>query len=240
MLALEHKATLRTDGDDPRIVVMAQPFGGAIRILKFAQLQKLLESFRFDSERSRSEQDFRIFIRPSDWVTLRDFCLREFEKGKESDLESDPERELVEEFDDALGVELRPDQYVVKAAGTILENEPVHTVNVHAVGVPTVRIYRVFEAQIADPTLCRAMMANSEAHSSDALRNLAVEDARKGGRGRANAMFVTPMQHLGDAYKAMPPDKRGGPVSFENAILNGNVPALLADIFVPKYQTSIN
>jgi hypothetical protein len=240
MLALEHKATWRTDSDDSRIVVMAQPFGGAIRILKGTQLLTIIESFRFDSERSRAEQDFRIVIRPSDWGKLRDFCLREFEKGEESDLEFDPVRELVEEFDDALGVELRPDQYVLKAAGTLLENEPANTGNVHAAGIPTVRIYRLFEARIVDPVLGRLMLVNSEAHSSAVLRSLALADVREGGRGRANAVYITSMQRLRDAYLAISPEKRGKPVPFEGVILNGNVPAVLVDIFVPEYQIVIN
>jgi hypothetical protein len=236
MLALEHKATLRTDDDIRQVIVIAQPFGGAIRIHKFAHLLKRIVSFRFDSERSRSEQDFRIFIRPSDWGGIRDFCLREFRKGQSSDLELDPQRELVEEFDDTLGVELRPDQYRVKTAGTIVENEPARTGNVHAAGVPTVRIYRLFEVQIVDPALWQVMILNSEAHSADILRSKALADARGGGRGRANAVFTASLQRLRDTYLAMSPAKRGEPMLFGNTILNGNVPAVLADIPVPGYQ----
>ena len=168
---------------------------------------------------------------------LRDFCVREFKKGEGSDLEIDPVRELVEEFDDALGIELLPKQYVVKAAGTILENEPVRTNNLHALGIPTVRIYRLFEARIVDPTLWRMIQVNGTAHSSAVLRSLALADARKGGRGRANAVFIASMQHLRDAYMALPPDERSKPVPFEGALLNGNVSAVLEDIYVPEYQT---
>ena len=235
-LALEHKATLHTDEDELHVVAKAQPFGGAVRILNFDRLRALAGGFHFDSERSRSEQDFRIFIQPSEWEIVRDYCLQDFGHGEETDLESDPARELVEEFDDALGVELRPEQYKVKPAGTILENEPVRTKNVHAAGIGTVRIYRVFEVQIIDQALAQTMLTNSRNHSSQALRDLALENAWKGGRGRANAMLVVSMRRIRDAYMALSPDKRGEPLLFENTILDGNVPAVLEDIDVPKYR----
>jgi hypothetical protein len=109
MLALEHKATLIAGEGGPRVTVKAQPFGGAIRFLNLTPLQTLIGNFHFDSQRSRSERDFRIFIRPADWDTVREFCLRHF--GQENDwvLESDPARELIEEFADALDIEYRCD-----------------------------------------------------------------------------------------------------------------------------------
>jgi hypothetical protein len=236
MLALEHKATLLPGDDESQVVVKAQPLGGTVRILNPSRLHMLVDGFHFDSKRSRSEQDFRIFIRPADWEVVREFCLRKFSQDDGLDLESDPVRELVEEFDDAMGIEFQPDQYALKPAGIVLENEPASTGNVHALGIPTVRIYRVFEVQIADPALCRAMVAKSESHSKDVLRSLALNDARKGGRGRANAMLAVPMQQIQDAYLAIPPEKRDAPLPFKNTHLDGNVPAVLEGIFVPKYR----
>lgn len=236
MLALEHKATL-LPGEE-RLVVKAQPFGGAVRILDLRALGSLIGDFHFDSERSRSEQDFRLFIRPSDWKSVRDFCLREFGRQEDSALESDPARELVEEFQDALGIELRPDQYLVEPVGTVLENEPVQTRNVRAAGWPTVRVYRVFEAQILDPALCRAMLANDAENSSEVLRNLALDDARQGGLGRANAMLVAPMQGVRDAYLAQSPDQRNRPLPFRSTILDGNVPVVLEGIAVLNFGSS--
>ncbi len=236
MLALEHKATLLTHGAEPHVLVKAQPFGGAIRILNFARLQALIGNFHFDSERSRSEKDFRLFIRPSDWPDVRDFCLSSFRQQDDSDLEADPKRELVEEFDDAIGIDLRSDQYIVAEIGTVVENEPVLTGNIHAAGKPTVRVYKIFEAQITDFTLSQAIVVNSEKHSSDVLRSLAVEDSRKGGRGRANGMLVISMQRIRDFYLAISPHKRGELLSYENTRLEGNVPVVLDDIYIPKYQ----
>ncbi|MGB3717174.1 MAG: hypothetical protein WA996_22360 [Candidatus Promineifilaceae bacterium] len=236
MLALEHKATLLADEVEPQVLVKAQPFGGAIRIRNFANMNAIVENFRYDSERSRSEQDFRIFIKPSDWPAVRDFCLRSFSRADGSELESDPTRELVEEFEDAMGIDLKPDQYVVKAIRTVLENEPARTENVHAAGISTVRIYRVFEANIVHAALSRAMMANSENHSSDFLRSLALEDASNRGRGRANAILAVSMQRIRDAYLDISPYRRSEPLYFENTRLDGNVPAVLEGIHVPKYQ----
>ena len=235
-LALEQKATLRSEAGEPHVVVKAQPFGGAVRILSSDRLQALAGGFHFDSERSRSERDFRIFIQPSEWDTVRDFCLQDFGQGEGLILESNPERELVEEFDDALGVDLRPEQYTVKPAGTVLENEPVRTRNVHAAGIGTVRIYRVFEVQIVDQTLSETMLTNSRNHSSQVLRDLALDDARMGGRGRANAMLVVSMRRIREAYLTLSPGRRSEPLLFENTILDGNVPAVLEGIDVPKYK----
>jgi hypothetical protein len=236
MLALEHKATLLTNQGEQTVVVKAQPFGGAIRLQNLTTLQDLISNFHFDSERSRSERDFRIFIRPSDWETVRDYCVTSFQEGVESDLESDPDRELVEEFEDTLGIELRTDQYRVNPIGIMVENNPVPTRNIHASGSPTVRIYRVFEVQILDPALCQAMIENSKQHPNPVLGELALKDVRIGGRGRANAMLVIPMKVIRDFYLSLAPELRHKPVNFENTRLDGNVPAVLEDIPVLAFE----
>ena len=171
-LALERKATLRT-GENGRLVgVNAQPFGGAIRIRDLERLHDLTGDFHFDSERSQSEQDFRIFIRPSNWGVVREFCLQHLSRVGDSVLETDPRRELAEEFADALKISLKPAQYI------------------HNRGYPTARIYRVFEADILDTSLARAMLANSESISNQDLCKLAEQDAQNGGKGRANAVLA--------------------------------------------------
>src|SRR6187200_928878 len=111
MLALERKATLH-DGTKGQVVeVKAQPFGGALRIQDLGSLQRILGDFHFDGQESLAEQDFRIFIRPSDWEAVRAFCLRHIHSPKDPILETDPTRELTEEFADTLGIELKQDQY---------------------------------------------------------------------------------------------------------------------------------
>src|SRR3990170_5941352 len=89
MLALERKATLHEAENGRVIEVKSQPFGGAIRIRDLRTLRDLIGDFHFDSERSRSEQDFRIFIRPSDWETVREFCIQRFSVADDPILETD-------------------------------------------------------------------------------------------------------------------------------------------------------
>jgi hypothetical protein len=235
MLALERRATLVSDAGEPRVVIKCQPFGGAVRIQNLILLQSLVGDFHFDSERSRSELDFRLFIRPSDWDAVREFCLRHFENGDESVLEISPARELAEELADALNIELRPDQYTSKPLGTVTENDPAATENVNARGCQTVRVYRIFEARILDPALCQLMIANSEHYSNHDLREAALQDARRGGRGRANALVTLPVQPLMKFYRGLSPETRNAPVIFVNNSLDSNVCAVLEDVPVPKY-----
>ncbi len=202
-LVLEHKATVFLNAGEAQVVVKAQPFGGAVRILNLAGLQAEIGRFHFDSERSRAERDFRIFIRPTDWETVQAFCLDHLHRASGSDLELDPRRELAEEFAVTLGVALRPDQYRIWPVKTVLEVTPVLTGNVFATGMPTVRIYRIFKTEIVDPGLYQAMVANSKNHPRQVLKNLALEDAQKGGRGWANAMLVVPERQIRGAYNVM-------------------------------------
>jgi hypothetical protein len=238
MLALENKATLVSSDEEIQVVVRAQPFGGAIRILNLNRFLTQVGSFNFDSERSRSEQDFRVYIQPSTWEAVREYCLRKLGQEDDRDLESDPSRELVEEFDEALGIQLKPDQYTMEPVKTVVEHESTPTKNVHAPGHPTARIYRIYEVQIHDPALMRMMMTDSETHPSRVLRRLAVDDTRKGGRGRANAMLVAPVEEIRNTYLAILPEMRGTRLPFENTLLAGNVAAVLEGIFVPKYRHS--
>src|SRR5262245_18691922 len=94
MLALERKATLHETENGRVIEVKSQPFGGAIRIKDLNAIRELMGDFHFDSEHSRAEQDFRIFIRPSDWLLLREFCLQHLSRNDDPILETNPTREL--------------------------------------------------------------------------------------------------------------------------------------------------
>lgn len=236
MLALERKATLRTDGNRHAIEVMAQPFGGAIRIRDLRTLRERIGDFHFDSERSRSEQDFRIFVRPSDWEVVREFCIQHFRRVDNPILETEPGRELTEEFADALKILLRPDQYHHKPVGTVIEDNPAPTKNTHAKGYLTARVYRIFEAFISDSSLAQTMMTNSDSLSYLDFRELALEDARNGGKGRANAIFALPVKLISDVYLALSPEERNAPVLFEGNRLDETVPIVLEGIRVPNYQ----
>jgi hypothetical protein len=216
--------------------VIAQPFGGAIRLLDPKALRDLIGDFHFDSEESRSEQDFRIFIRPSAWQAVRGFCISHFSDFDHSVLETNPRRKLAEEFADALKISLRPDQYTLKPVGTVIEDNPATTENIHATGHLTVRVYRIFEARILDISLSHTMLTNSEGYSNHDLHELALEDAQNGGKGRANAMLTLPVKLISDAYLAMAPEARNSPIAFEDNHLDESVGAVLEDVTVPKYR----
>jgi hypothetical protein len=236
MIAFEHKATLKSKDKESHIAVMAQPFGGAIRILELNRFQQIAGIFNFDSERSRSEQDFRIHIKPSKWEKVRDFCLQQMKLDSSSVLDLDPARELREEFEDALGIALEQYQFTTKPIKTVLEDHPIPTANMRALGYPTVRIYRIFEVQILDPNLCRLMMNNSNAHSVQVLQQLAQDEAHKGGRGRANAVLATPVEQAYSTLLATPYEKRSKPLKFEGTYLDRNVSAVLDGISVAEYE----
>jgi hypothetical protein len=236
MLALERKATLQADENGYVIEINSQPFGGAIHICDMKRVRDLIGDFHFDSEPSRSEQDFRIFIRPSDWETVRKFCLQQFGGVDDSILETDPKRELAEEFADALKIRLNPDQYILKPIGIFVEGDPAPTHNLHAKGYPTARVYRIFEATIADSSLAHTLMRNSENFSDQDLGELALQEAQKGEKGRANAILALPVKLIREVYLTLTPNDRNMPVIYEKHRLDETVPLVLEDMFIPKYQ----
>ena len=237
MLALERKATLRRTVDGEAVRVKSQPFGGAIRILDLSTVQDLAGDFNFDSERSRTEQDFRIFIRPSSWPMLREFCLQHIVLDEDLVLETSPRRELVEEFAETLEVDLKPEQYVCKPVSTVVENRAISTENIYAEGNHTVRVYRIYEAAITDTFLIDAMLQRGAGLSHHSLCELAIADAQSGGRGKANAVLTLPWERLQSVYRAMAPVARNVPIMFEENRLDSTVAAILDAIAVPRYQS---
>ena len=236
MLALEHKATVYPSETGLVAEVKAQPFGGALCIHKLSFLHNRIGDFHFDSEESYQEQDFRIFIRPADWEAVREFCLEHLNQPNDGILESDPSRELTEEFFETLGIRLQPHQYTYQATGIIIEHHPSPTENIHARGYPTARIYRIFEARILDSDVATAMIENSLNRSNSNLRELALQDFRKGGPGRANAVLTLPFRDVNDCYLSVPLKARDQPIMFQNHLLDETVAAILGDLTVPKYQ----
>jgi hypothetical protein len=236
LLALERKATLLKSEDGYSTEVKSQPFGGALRLLDPRPLQKRIGGFHFDSEPSRLEQDFRIFIRPSDWEAVREFCLEHIRRPDISVVEADPARELAEEFADALRIDLHPDQYTVQGVGIIMEEHPSSTEFFHARGYPTARIFSKFEARILDSSLASALIRNSETCSDSELCEIALEDARHGGLGRANAVLTLPLNQITAAYLSVPLESRNTSIWFQDHQLDETVAALLDDVPVPKYR----
>ena len=105
-------------------------------ILNPTPLQAIIGKIQFDSERSKQEQDFRILIPPSKWELIKDYCLHhlEFEEEEDIELEFEPDRELTEEFMEAINVKLNPGQYTVQPLGFVIENNPVQSKNDYARG----------------------------------------------------------------------------------------------------------
>jgi hypothetical protein len=237
MLALERKATLGQSRGRQAVMVKAQPFGGAVRLLNVGALKELTGDFHFDSQRSRSEGDFRIQIRPSDWDKVKMFCLQHLQDEHETILEASPGRELSEEFADALGIRLTSTQYIAQPMGPVIENQPADTTNIYAAGYPTVRIYNVFEVRVVDPHLAMAMLTNSESHSDQDLQDLAMQDARSYGQGRANAVLTIPIELVIQAYATLSPEERNSPVIIEGHLLDGNVTAVLGEVLASKFQS---
>lgn len=236
MLALERKATLHETENGRIVEVKSQPFGGGIRILDLRALHDQIGDFHFDSERSRSEQDFRIFIRPTDWSAVREFCIEHISRADDLFLETDPTRELAEEFEDALKIRLKPDQYICKPVATVVEDDPWPTENIHAKDIPTVRVYRIFEVHITDVSLAHSIMTNSESYFNQNLHELALGDARNGGKGMANALLTLPMKLITDVYLGMSPVARNAPILFEDNHLDETISAILEGVSAPKYR----
>ncbi|OGO26816.1 MAG: hypothetical protein A2Z16_07340 [Chloroflexi bacterium RBG_16_54_18] len=236
MLALERKAALHKVSIGHQVDVKTQPFGGAIHIRDLGILHALIGDFHFDSEHSRSERDFRLFIRPSDWRAVREFCLGHFNNTGEPVLETDPGRELAEEFAGVLQTSLEPDQYVLKPLETVTEDTPALSVNIRALGYPTSRVYYIFEVCITDKSLTSKMVAKSQGISHQDLCELALEDARNGGLGRVNAILTLPLRQVMDVYLALSPAERAAPVAFDEHRLDETVPVVLDGIGVPKYR----
>jgi hypothetical protein len=236
MLALERRATLHETETRRAVEIKSQPFGGALRIHDPSSLRNLIGDFHFDSEESRAEQDFRIFIRPVDWDTVWQFCVQHLSDADDQILESNPQRELIEEFTDTLKIHASADQFEYRLLGTILENNPSPTENVYARGCPTVRIYRIFESHILDAALTHALMKNSESCSNDDLRKLALEDAQNGGKGWTNTILTLPLHQLHTLYEMTLPEVRNRPAAFHEHLLDETVAAILDHITVPKYK----
>jgi hypothetical protein len=233
MLALEYKATAGKDGN---VSLRAQPFGGGIRILDPRPLKEILGEIRFDSERSKNEGDFRILIPPSKWETVKEYCLRHLGRADNPVLEAAPDRELAEEFEETLHVDLRPDRYTVQPFGFVVEDHPVWTENWYAPGFPTVRIYKISCVQIVDDDLCKTMLAASERYSKQELARRVFLEHQRGGQGRANSILVLPLDVVCESYRTLPRDGRYRKIMVEGHQLDESVVAVLEGIEVPQYQ----
>lgn len=236
MLALEHKAHSTSSGDPADIFLQAQPFGGGARLLPADNWRAKLGAFHFDSQRSRAESDFRIFIKPDKWETILQLVTEEAALANSELLDSDPARELAEEFDDTLGYNLAAEQYTVRRTGFAIEHEPVPTHSWRAPGQPTVRVYCLDQVTITDVGLIQEMLAASQRQTSKALLELARQRAETTGHGRANGMFIAPLEEIKQALLSIEPAARDRPLPFGDTTLSSNLVALLPEVGSMKYE----
>jgi hypothetical protein len=233
MLALERQGTML---DDDRINVRGQPFGGGIHILNPTPLQRIIGKIQYDSERSKNEQDFRILIPPSKWELIKEYCLHHLKDEEDIDLETEPDRELMEEFFETIKAKINPGQYTVQPQGFVIENNPVRSENANARGQLTVHLYRIYEVEIVDPTLCRIMLTISQMYSDQEVGALARQDHANYGKGRFNTVLTLPLESVMDSYLALAPETRYREVTVDQHLLDESVLAILPDVDVPEYQ----
>jgi hypothetical protein len=237
MLALERAATLQAGEEPSDIAVTTKPFGGAVRLISPHTLKDVIGDFHYDSDRSRHEGDFRIQINPDSWQMIKEICRQNAKETGRRILDSSPERELAEEFEDCLKIRITPDQYDLQPRDLVVEEIPLETDNMRARGVPTVRVYYIYEARIKSAeVISRIVFSDSERLSNEHLREMAREDSRRGGRGKANAIVTLALDDVMDAYTSIPLEGRSKPVRVGQYRLDGNVPAILQNIDHPRYQ----
>ena len=233
MLALERQATVMEDG---RLNIRAQPFGGGIHILNPTPLKKIIGEIQFDSERSKRERDFRILIPPSKWELIKEYCLRQLVEEEDIELESEPDRELIEEFFETINVKLHTDQYTVQPLGFVIENNPARSENVRARGQLTVHLYRIFEICIVDAVLCSLMLTISQLYTDQDLGMLAVQDHENYGKGQANTILTLPLHRVTESWLAIPPERRFKEITVDGHNLEESVLAVLEGVDVPQYE----
>lgn len=241
MLALERTATSREKDGGQAVYVIAKPFGGGVQINDPVDLEAHIGKYHFDSQRSRYENDFRILIHPSRWEKVKSLCLQIFNQAADTLLETSPERELVEELEDALKTKITSAYFRINPAGVVIEGTPKATASVRAAGLPTVRIYKIFEVHILASSLVSAMLENSARLTGQDQERQVQADLERGRRGRASAVLTLPLQDLIDFYLDLPLEARNEITTFDQGIrLGGNVPAVLEEVGTSKYERRLS
>ena len=229
-LALERIATLRKFNGISRVDVTAKPFGGGVRLTNPKELKRLIKDFQYDSERSRQERDFRILIHPEMWGKIKEMCNEHLHEKRKIIFDNSPYRELTEEFEDSFKIKIKPDEYILIPKGMVIQDLKIKTNNVRAQGMPTVRIYYIFEAWIKSNELVKLMLTKSRQFSEDDFKKDALGDAERGGKGRANSVLTIGIDVLRDFCNSIPLEKRGGNINFGAHKLEENVLALFSEV----------
>lgn len=235
MLVLERTGTVRVKHGKYTVFVRAKPFGGGLRIIDPGALQEEIGEFNFDSHRSFLERDFRIFVNPARWDSLKWFCWQHLREPS-GVLESSPVRELVEEFRDTLGIDIKPKQYRLKWLRTVVEDMPIRTSNPRSEGSLTTRIYSIHEMKVLDSELISKLIESSNSRSDKDLCAAAEKDYLEGGRGRANTALVLDYDRLVSFYQDLSQQGRRTQARIWEHELEGNVLAILNEVESKKFQ----
>ena len=223
-LALERRTTWK----DAAAQVSAQPFGGALRILDPAVFHTAVGDFVYDSVRSSEEQDLRILIPPRAWDIVREFILAQIQLNQPKVIETDPCRELEEEFLESVGITLLPVHYTFRPIGISVQDQPIPTTNKRLPGAATVRIYQIFEVAINDLGIREVILENSQRYTDEEMRYLAKANTVGREKGRANSALVLPLDEVRNAYDGVPQQPKLQPLTFLGFSLEPTTAALFA------------
>ncbi|MFZ0455919.1 MAG: hypothetical protein WAM24_19380, partial [Ignavibacteriaceae bacterium] len=183
--------------------------------------------FNYDSELSKQEKDFRVLVRPESWVKIKGICREHLTGLEKTVIDISPNRELSEEFEDSLRIKLTSENYYLKLLGMAIEEKPDETENIRSKGIPTVRVYYIYLAEIISSGIIKMMLANSKQYSDNDLRKIAMEEKRKGGKERVNAGLTLEPDELGAIYSSLQFKRNNEPVYFGQHRLSGNVPVII-------------
>jgi hypothetical protein len=234
MIALERTATLMNDEGRFEAVVRVKPFGGGVRLVQTQKFKQLIGDYHYDSERSSEEGDLRILINPVQWDKVKAICQEHQNNRADGIINSSPVRELTEEFEDSLGMRITSEDFDLTPREMIVEEKLTATENVNAPGIPTRRIYYPFDAVLKDLGIIKMMIDNDRQCSDLDLQIMAKEDAKRGGKGRANAVLTVSHDKLVEFYLSSSKGPDQSPKSFEGHQLEGNIPVILD---LPLIQT---
>jgi hypothetical protein len=170
------------------------------------------------------------------WQAVKRVCVEQFNQNQGPIFETDPNRELVEEFFDTLHIYLTPNQIFTYQGEIIIEEHPSSSHNTRALGYPTVRVYNVYENWIKDTQIIEMILENSRSITNIKLKEMALSDAKNGGSGRENAVVALPYTELVEFLSRLPIEKRIKRVAYKGHIISPSVFAILEGIANPKYR----
>jgi hypothetical protein len=206
MLILERKATVTDHARPHDVQVRAQPLGGASEILDPAALREHIGHLHYDSEESAEKRDFRILIRASEWEDLQRFVAHCFLHPGHSPFETEPHREVAEELENTLGLEITPSFFQTRAISPLVQNEPTSGCAPSSGQKQTVRLYHIHNVEITHAPLVRAILRQSREMTDEKLAEQARRDLQSGqlDSGRANAPLALPLEAMLEEIQQSP------------------------------------